>query len=68
MMDFSIYLQKRVKIRCTDETEFTGEVLSYGGSVQGEEEYGTAEPYISVYTGDGCYVLFEHEVKEIVME
>lgn len=66
MTYYGEYLYKKVKVICSDGKEFTGEVVSFGGSVQGEEEYGQAESFISVYTGDDQYVLFESEIKEIV--
>lgn len=66
MIDFGKYLYKRVRIVCTDGQVFDGEVVSFGGSVQGKEEYGRKEDYISVYTGDSDYVLFQSEIKEIV--
>lgn len=68
MKDFSSYLHKRVRVICWDKTEFTGVVMSYGGEAQGKEEYGVAEAYISVYPGDCCYVLFEHEIEQIILE
>ncbi len=66
MKDYSKYLYKKVKVICSDGKEFVGEVVSFGGSVQGEEEYGKAEDFICVYTGDSEYVLFDSEIKEIV--
>ena len=42
--------------------------MSYGGEAQGKEEYGVAEAYISVYSGDCCYVLFEREIEQIILE
>lgn len=66
MTYYGEYLYKRVKVICTDGMEFVGEVTSWGCSVQGEEEYGRAEDYICVYTGDSQYVLIESEIKEII--
>lgn len=65
MKEFSQYLYKKVTVICTDGKEFSGEITSFGGSVQGEEEYGIAEDYIDIYTGDSSYVLFRSEIKEI---
>ena len=65
MKDFSQYLYKKVKIICTDGKEFSGQIRSFGGSVQGEEEDGIAEDYIDIYTGDNNYGVFRSEIKEI---
>lgn len=66
MKQFDEYLYKRIRVVCTDGTVFEGQVDSFGGTVQGEEEYGRKEDFVSVYTGDGCYVLFRSEIKEII--
>lgn len=66
MKSYDEYLYERVRIICTDGSEFTGSVESFGSSVQGEEEYGRAEDFISVYTGESSYVLFQSEIKDIV--
>lgn len=66
MKTFDEYLYKKVHVICTDGSEFFGSVDSFGGSVQGEEEYGIPENYIAVYTGDGSYVMFESEIKDII--
>lgn len=66
MKDYDKYLYKKVKVICTDGKEFAGEVVSFGGDVQGEEEYGKKEAYLCVYTGDSDYVLFESEIKEVI--
>lgn len=60
------YLYKKVKVICTDGKVFTGQVDSFGGSVQAKEEYGRSEEYIDIYAGDSCYVLFQSEIKEII--
>ncbi|WP_343084082.1 hypothetical protein [Blautia producta] len=66
MKTYDEYLYKKVRIVCTDGSEFTGSVDSFGGSVQGKEEYGRAEDFLSVYTGESSYVLFQSEIKDIV--
>jgi len=66
MMAFDQYLDKGVTVICDDLSEFTGIVDSFGGSVQGKEEYDREEAFISIYTGDGDYVLFESEIKDII--
>lgn len=66
MKTFDKYLYKKVKVICTDDETFVGEVMSFGGSVQGEEEYGKAEDFICVYTGECEYILFRSEIKEII--
>lgn len=66
MKTYDEYLYKKVRIVCTDGSEFTGSVDSFGGSVQGEEEYGRAEDFLSVYTGESSCVLFQSEIKDIV--
>ena len=66
MKSFDWYFDKKVKVLCTDGQVFSGAVVGFGGSVHGEEEYGRAENFISVYTGDASYVLFESEINDIV--
>lgn len=66
MKTFDKYLHKEVKIICTDDTEIRGTVDSFGGSVQGLEEYNREENFLSIYTGDEDIVFFESEIKEIV--
>ncbi len=66
MTYYGEYLYKKVKVICFDGKEFVGEAVSFGGRVQGEEEYGRAEDFICVYTGDCEYILFEGDIKEIV--
>ena len=65
MVDFGKYLYKQVKVSCVNGSVFEGDVVSFGGSAQGEEEYGRSEDYISVYTGDAVYVLFRSEIENI---
>lgn len=65
MMQYDEYLGKKIRVYCKDSSEFYGDAVSFGGTVQGEEEYGRAESFIVVYTGDGEYVLFESEIEAI---
>lgn len=65
MKEFGEYLNCKVEIICKSGKIFKGEVMSFGDFVQGEEEYGRAEAYICVYTGDTCYVLFQSEIQDI---
>lgn len=65
MKSFGEYLYRDVKITCKDGKTFKGSVDSFGGSVQGKEEYDREEKFICIYTGDASYVLFESEIKEI---
>lgn len=66
MKTFDQYLYKKVKIVCTDDSEFVGSINSFGGSVQGKEDYGREENFLSIDTGDGDTVLFESEIKELL--
>ncbi len=65
MKQFGEYLYKDIEVTCKDGKVFQGTVMSFGGSVQGKEDYGVDEDYISVYTGDADYVLFRSEIEEI---
>lgn len=65
MKEVGDYLYKKVEIVCKDGKVFHGDVVSFGGSVQGEEEYGVADEYLTVFTGDADYVLFGSEIEEI---
>lgn len=66
MKRFDEYLYKKVEIVCTDKSEFVGEVTSFGGSVQGEEEYGIAEDFLCINTRGGNYLFFRSEIAEII--
>ena len=65
MKQFGEYLYKDIEVICKDSKVFRGSVMSFGCSVQGKEDYGVDEDYISVYTGDADYVLFRSEIEEI---
>lgn len=65
MKRFDEYLYQDVEVRCVDGQVFRGSVDSFGGSVQGKEDYGREEDYIAVYTGDSDYVLFRSEIENI---
>ena len=65
MKQFGEYLYKDIKLTCKDGKVFQGSVMSFGGAVQGKEDYGVEEDYISVYTGDADYVLFRSEIESI---
>ena len=65
MKDYSKFLHKKIKVICSDDKKFIGEVVSFGGNVQGKEEYGRDEDFICIYTGDSEYVLFRDEIRGI---
>jgi hypothetical protein len=59
------HLHKTVSVTCKDGQVFKGDVFSFGGSVQGKEEFGVEEPYLEVDVGGSGVLIFEHEIESI---
>ena len=64
---FGEYLYKDVIITDIDDIVYKGDVASFGGEIEGKEDYGVAEPFIVIWQGAMQMLLFESEIKEIVV-
>lgn len=61
------YLYKTVTVETDTGKCFSGDVCSFGCSIDGREKYEREEPYIEVYNGADITVLFEHDIRRITV-
>ena len=67
MSYYGAYLHDVVTVECASGSVFTGDVTSFGSSVQALEEYGIEEDFIVVDTGGTSYALFDSEIRSITV-
>ena len=66
MSYYGDYLHQPITVICTDGDRLSGNVISFGGSVQGKEEYGTPEDFLVLDTNGSATILFDSDIQKIV--